>query len=277
MYRPRKISHQNFTIAHPLPHSPYPLRMAEEVVDSRDYQAWGKHRQYDRHFLMKVTLAGSGRFAIHGLHWNLEPGDCFCTQINERSMHYGYYNQSDIPWSFAFFAFHAPHDFMHALFQRLGHVQRLSVHHPFLLEQLNALRSHNGPQTIDFIEAIHWTHRLLAWWTSGYQPQGLPTAVLHAQQLMADHVETALSIKELAQACDLSQEHLGRLFKQHFQLTVQEYYLRLRMQAAGDTLLRSAVTVADLARQYDFSTSSHFARSFRRVMGMSPLQYRKHH
>ncbi|MBO9419213.1 AraC family transcriptional regulator ligand-binding domain-containing protein [Labrenzia sp. R4_2] len=47
-----------------------------------------------------------------------------------------------------------------------------------------------------------------------------------------------------------------------------------KMRRARDLLAGSPVTVSEIAMSLDYSTPGHFARAFKRVHGLSPLQYR---
>jgi len=58
--------------------------------------------------------------------------------------------------------------------------------------------------------------------------------------------------------------------------TPTEYILRLRVDLSADLLSNSAMSVTDIAYATGFSSHSYFDRVFKRLKGMTPLEYRRH-
>ena len=56
-----------------------------------------------------------------------------------------------------------------------------------------------------------------------------------------------------------------------------EYLLRVRITAARTLLESTDRTIADIACETGFYDHSHFTRTFKRLIGASPGQYRKSH
>jgi AraC-like DNA-binding protein len=54
-----------------------------------------------------------------------------------------------------------------------------------------------------------------------------------------------------------------------------EYLNSYRIEVAGEQLLRSDSTVAQIAVNCGFNDVSYFSKIFRRYMGDTPLNYRK--
>ena len=60
-------------------------------------------------------------------------------------------------------------------------------------------------------------------------------------------------------------------------MSVTEYVISKRMEAAENMLLYSDYTLTDISDILCFSSYSHFARTFRKYYGESPKQYRSEH
>ncbi len=56
-----------------------------------------------------------------------------------------------------------------------------------------------------------------------------------------------------------------------------EYLNNYRVELAGEQLLGSDMTVAQIAGNCGFNDMSYFSKMFRRYMGDTPLNYRKKH
>jgi AraC family transcriptional regulator len=68
--------------------------------------------------------------------------------------------------------------------------------------------------------------------------------------------------------------HLAREFRRFEHCTIGEYVRRLRIEQACRRLTHSTDPIAAIAAEAGFADQSHFARTFKRVVGMSPVQFR---
>lgn len=74
-----------------------------------------------------------------------------------------------------------------------------------------------------------------------------------------------------------SQEYLTRLFKQHYQLSIQDYLLKVRMEQACRLLADPLIKVQDIALKVGYADNNNFSKAFRAYHGLSPSQYRAKH
>ena len=89
-----------------------------------------------------------------------------------------------------------------------------------------------------------------------------------------EHHLEKLSVEELAERAGLSRRQLHRKFREVFGLSVQEFLVQTRMQAASDTLLRSDLPIAQIAADFGFCDQSAFTQLFRKHMGLTPRRFR---
>jgi PAS domain S-box-containing protein len=82
-------------------------------------------------------------------------------------------------------------------------------------------------------------------------------------------------IASLAQRCGLSQRRFNECFREAFGQGPQEFILRVRVEAAKDSLRSSELSVGQIADLYGFVDQAAFTRHFRRLTGMTPGAYRK--
>lgn len=85
-----------------------------------------------------------------------------------------------------------------------------------------------------------------------------------------------LSLSELASHAALSERQFLRIFKDAYGLTPTEYIGKLRIERARDILLETDYPVTTIAIECGFSDSSYFAKYFKKLVGCSPTEYRKH-
>ena len=84
-------------------------------------------------------------------------------------------------------------------------------------------------------------------------------------------------VEALAALAGRHPAHLMRAFRQHVGVTVGEYARARLVARAGEELRRGEKPLSDIALAYGFADQSHFSRTFKRFMNMTPDEYRKGH
>lgn len=80
---------------------------------------------------------------------------------------------------------------------------------------------------------------------------------------------------DLARLAGLSRSQFDRHFQRLFGTTAHEYLLRVRVEAACRRLESEDTPLTELALALGFYDHSHFSRTFRRLMGVRPSDYRR--
>ncbi len=83
------------------------------------------------------------------------------------------------------------------------------------------------------------------------------------------------TLDDVASAVHLSKRHLLRVFKQATGQSPGAYRLRVRIARGAELLRGGEVNVTEAALAAGFEDSNYFSRQFRRLMGVSPLVYRR--
>ncbi|MBP3489708.1 MAG: helix-turn-helix transcriptional regulator [Roseburia sp.] len=95
------------------------------------------------------------------------------------------------------------------------------------------------------------------------------------QQFLAEHMEESYTQEELSERFDIPLTPMKRCFKSVFGCTIGGWLLQYRMNQAAVLLKTSReMSVAEIAGRVGYDSPSKFALAFRRVMGMSPTEYR---
>lgn len=82
------------------------------------------------------------------------------------------------------------------------------------------------------------------------------------------------TLAELSQLAGVTPEHLARGFKNKFKTTIGEYIRNMKLAAAVDMLNKTNKPLAEIAYEAGFSDQSHFTRTLKKVMGVTPKSYR---
>ena len=86
--------------------------------------------------------------------------------------------------------------------------------------------------------------------------------------------EPELSVAGVAQQFYVSREHLSRSFKSYTSESISHYLTDLRMQEFRHGLVMGK-SVLDACLESGFSDYSSFVKSFRKLYGISPMEYRE--
>ncbi|MFP5595806.1 helix-turn-helix domain-containing protein [Kluyvera sp. 142486] len=112
-----------------------------------------------------------------------------------------------------------------------------------------------------------------------------PQSDVHQQQTVAarimqwveEHYQHKFSLEELAADIGFSRSYTSRIFRQQTGGGIQEYILTRRIKKSCDLLRYSSLSVTEIAQQVGFTEMTYFITCFKKMLGQSPLQYRKHY
>jgi AraC-like DNA-binding protein len=104
----------------------------------------------------------------------------------------------------------------------------------------------------------------------------MPAWAQELKELIQDHIDTNLTLKELSKDLAINPSYLSREFSKHFDnLSFGEYIRKQRIEKAIDLMAKPGHSLTDIAYLTGFSDQSHFTRIFRKHTGLSPSDYRK--
>jgi len=102
-----------------------------------------------------------------------------------------------------------------------------------------------------------------------------PRWFLQVIELLHSSFQERLTMTQIAAAVGIHRVHLARQFQRFKNCTVGEYIRVLRIQHACHQLSNSEESPAAIGAAAGFADQSHFCRTFKRLVGMTPVQYRE--
>jgi len=101
-----------------------------------------------------------------------------------------------------------------------------------------------------------------------------PVFIVKAKQFIAEHYSEPLSLEQVAQAVNTSSFYFCKMFKRITGLNFTEYVSRVRIERAKNLLLNPNLRISEIAFEVGFQSLTHFNRVFRKMVGLSPTDYR---
>jgi len=102
-----------------------------------------------------------------------------------------------------------------------------------------------------------------------------PAWLKRVKEFLRENFSDPPSLNELARAADVHPTHLARVFRQFESCTVGDYIREVRINYARQRMLTSNDSLVEIALAAGFSDQTHFTRSFKRITGMTPTEFRR--
>lgn len=81
-------------------------------------------------------------------------------------------------------------------------------------------------------------------------------------------------LEHIADKMGVSVKYVSRVFKEHYNTNLSDYISELRIRLAKELLRDSAFTVNEISEKAGFYNRTTFLRTFKKLEGKSPNQYR---
>lgn len=89
------------------------------------------------------------------------------------------------------------------------------------------------------------------------------------------HLDADLPVSEIAEFVGMNPEYLTKLFKKNTGYTLKEYIVNEKMESAKMLLTTTSLPVTLISSHVGYGNYSNFTRSFKQLVGCTPMEYRK--
>jgi len=122
---------------------------------------------------------------------------------------------------------------------------------------------------INLTRHVHWERSQV-----GMLPQSTLRTVI---DYIEGHLEASLTLEQMAAVAHLSPYHFARQFKKATGLPPHQYVIARRVERAKILLRQSSdLSLMQVAVRVGFSDQSQLTRHFKRIVGVTPGQFRRH-
>jgi len=89
------------------------------------------------------------------------------------------------------------------------------------------------------------------------------------------HIYEKTDLEEFAKVCEVSKYHFCKLFKNYLNITPIQYFLKMKIERSKGRLTYSTESINSIALSFGFNDQSHYSKTFKKYVGISPKMYRE--
>lgn len=162
-------------------------------------------------------------------------------------------------------------DLLQAIYAYLN-IEGIQAHELTADEQTSLIAEHANRSAADFLVWVHHVAGRILDQADAVNESA--SVVQTVQRYIAQHIDQDLSREAIAEMVYLNPDHLSRLFKKETGLSLSEYILSERIKLAKELLAQTDIPISRIASSVGHTNFSHFARIFRKYVGVGPSEYR---
>jgi AraC-like DNA-binding protein len=259
---------------------PYPAGITAQEVNSPDYYFDGKTRENSsRRCGFQFTLEGKGIFCDKKGKHAVGPGSGFLWEVGDPDTVYYYPEDSRETWRIIFITFFNAAEMTQSMVERFGHIYHLGLENPLVSRLMDykrldgSLLEFSPGESFSFVSDI-----FAALMEAGISDAGISASAHLARRAIKfifEHIEENINVSDIATHLKVSHEHLSRVFKQETGVKPLDYISKEKIRYASELLKTSNQSCKEICEKLGYENSSHFARTFRRVTGTTPNEFRK--
>ncbi|MGO5096756.1 AraC family transcriptional regulator [Agathobaculum sp. LCP25S3_E8] len=234
-------------------------------------------------YLLHVIYSGKGKYYVPGKVYDVSAGQLFLIYPGVTTTY-----QADVedPWSYGWIGFSG-----HRSEALLSQVGFSPDHLVVTVEDVEPLRqcilSIMDTHRITYANELYRTAELLRFFSyiADHAEERHQTAPAYSKSVYAQlamryldsNFTTNIKIADLADHIGIDRSYLTKSFRDEYQISPQEYLIRLRMEKAEQLLTESSESISVIAAKVGYADALAFSKIFKQRIGSSPSEYRKLH
>lgn len=217
------------------------------------------------YYLLHLIEKGEGYIERNGVKTKLTAGMAFLIQPNEVTL---YCSDADNPWEYTWIAFDGA--FASTLTERTTDKLCMEYQKSGLIVLKNALQAKKA----DCLSCLSTLFEVLNSIKTTAPPAN-EDEIASALHYLENNYFHPIDIQNLATRFGFSRAYFSTLFVKRTGETPYDYLTKIRIDRAKDYLKQGQHSVEEIAFSVGFSSLQRFSETFKKRVGLSPLQYRK--
>jgi len=106
---------------------------------------------------------------------------------------------------------------------------------------------------------------------------GISSQICECCDYISMHPEENPDIQKMAKKYGYTPYYFSKKFKQEVGMSLREFAAEEKVRRAKELLIQGRLSVSDISETLGFNSQSYFGNVFRKITGMTPLEYRQGH
>lgn len=94
------------------------------------------------------------------------------------------------------------------------------------------------------------------------------------EQYIRQNYSQEIKLENLSHIFYISKEHISRSFKKQYNINLFDYIANLRIEKAKELLLKTQMSIEEIAVKTGFSNGNYFSKTFKKLTGLAPSEYK---
>ncbi len=237
--------------------------------DCSDGHFWGPGVQSN--YALQYVMRGRGYFETQGKKYALSRGQCM---LIKEGVPVFYYPDKDDPWAYTWVTFYGA-EAMPLLM--MSSIFNCHVTEKIDLDDIFLQFSSDAVDPIARVKNDGLLHLLLSriiekYPAADYKPE-FDYLYIAKRYISANFHHHELNVSTLANAIGIERSYLFRLFKEGEGMSVIEYIINTRLDAASEMLKNGITQVKVVAASCGYENPLYFSNAFKKRFGVSPKNY----
>lgn len=105
--------------------------------------------------------------------------------------------------------------------------------------------------------------------------RGFCLQIHKALNVIHENYERNITLDSIASGLGLNKSYLSTLFRRETGQTITDYVHQVRVNRSKELLLGTSSSILDISIQVGFSSHAYFCRTFKKLTGMTPSEFRQ--
>ncbi|MGN1026807.1 MAG: AraC family transcriptional regulator [Faecousia sp.] len=108
-----------------------------------------------------------------------------------------------------------------------------------------------------------------------YQDSNIPADLQRAAHFMEEQTPMNLTLDQISAQANMGKYYFSHMFTKWYRISPMQYYLEKKMEKACTLLLKSRLSVDEIAEQLGYRDTGYFRKVFKSYFGITPSAFRK--
>lgn len=256
------------------------LLYLQEIGELHARKSHSSSRSNLSSYLFLMVLKGSGTLEYENMHHELHAGDCAFIDCRKTYLH----ETTDDLWTLRWIHFSGANAAgIYAKYLERGgqycfHPENLAVFNDIWQQTYDTAASNDYIRDMRINE--HLTHLFTQLMAESWHPErsrsdSKKQNLQEVRAYLEKHYAEKITLDDLSEQFFINKFYLTRVFKEQFGVSVNTCLLQIRITHAKQLLRFTDSTLEEIGIKCGMGALYYFSRTFKRVEGCSPSEYRK--